>query len=81
MRGCSFRSTLGKWEEFKDERKNGICAFWGCDSLSQVTIPESVTEIGTQVFEECSRKLTICRKKGSYAEQYAKNNAIPFREI
>ncbi len=57
--------TLGSW------------AFSGCKRLEIIVIPESVTEIGKDVFRGCS-KLTIHAPAGSYAEQYAKENNIPF---
>lgn len=56
-------------------------AFGGCTSLEEAHIPASVTEMkGTGqsgVFTDCS-KLTIYAPAGSYAEQYAKDNGIPF---
>ena len=32
----------------------GLCAFYGCSSLTYVTIPNSVTSIGEQAFDGCS---------------------------
>ncbi len=65
-------------------------AFSGCSSLTSIYIPTSVTTIGTpadlvsintrfdpRAFIGCD-KLTIHAPAGSYAEQYAKENNIPF---
>ena len=57
--------TIGSW------------AFENCSSLEKVTIPRSVTSIGRGTFNGCP-KLTIYAPAGSYAEQYAKENNIPF---
>ena len=56
-------------------------AFNGCESLYSVTLPASLTEIGEDAFCGCSEDLTIHAPKGSYAEQYAKENDIPFEEL
>ena len=55
----------------------GWMAFAGCRKLKSITLDEKVTRIGEDAFVNC-RKLTIIGKAGSYAEQYAKNNNIPF---
>ncbi len=55
----------------------GSRAFDDCYSLEIVTIPKSVTSIGSSAFTGCS-KLTVHAPAGSYAEQYAKENNIPF---
>ena len=65
-------------------------AFSGCTGLTTIYIPASVTRIGSpanlasintrfdpRAFIGCD-KLTIRGKAGSYAEQYAKENNIPF---
>lgn len=57
--------------------KIGIGMFWGCDNLSNVTIPASVTSIEEDAFDLCD-KMTIHGAAGSYAETYAKVNNIPF---
>jgi len=54
----------------------GDCAFYGCGSLISVTIPASVTSIGDWAFE-CDN-LTLTVTEGSVAEQYAKQNGIPY---
>ena len=51
--------------------------FYNCIFLKSITIPDSVTEIAQAAFENCPN-LTIHAPAGSYAEQYAKENNIPF---
>lgn len=55
----------------------GGWAFNGCSNLKQVTIHQNVNKIHKMAFNDC-RNLTIHAPKGSYAEQYAKENNIPF---
>ena len=52
-------------------------AFYSCKSLTTVMIPGSVTNIRERTFTFCP-KVTIHAPAGSYAEQYAKENNIPF---
>ena len=41
--------------------KIGYCAFYDCDSLLEITIPESVSSFGNYVFEDCDnlKKVTM----------------------
>ncbi|MCL1795362.1 MAG: leucine-rich repeat domain-containing protein, partial [Clostridia bacterium] len=55
-------------------------AFWGCAGLNSVTIPESVISIGDDAFQECEN-LALIVTQGSFAEQYAKENEIPYEYI
>ena len=57
----------------------GVGAFYDCRSLSVIRIPESVCRIARRAFYRCE-KLTIHAPAGSYAEQYAKENRIPYRK-
>ena len=61
----------------KGVKEIGSFAFSGCTSLTSVTIPASVTKIGGWAFQGCEH-LTIHAPAGSYTEQYAKENHIPF---
>ncbi|MBR5971685.1 MAG: leucine-rich repeat protein [Paludibacteraceae bacterium] len=50
-------------------------AFEGCPSLRTIKIPSSVKYIGPDAFP---LDVTLLVEKGSYAEQYARNNGIDF---
>ena len=52
-------------------------AFNGCAKLKMIRIPNKTVKIGERAFDNCP-KLTIHAPAGSYAEQYAKENNIPF---
>lgn len=58
-----------------------ICyfAFSGCDSLTSIEIPTSVTEIAPIAFCMMPEGFTIIGEAGSYAEQYASENGITFQ--
>ena len=55
----------------------GAGAFISCDSLEHVFVPNSVQTIGEAVFIYCPN-LTLTVIPGSYAEQYAIDNNIPY---
>ena len=55
----------------------GRAAFFGCENLTSITIPDSVTNIGDYAFYGC-KDLIVHAPAGSNAEQYAKENNIPF---
>jgi hypothetical protein len=55
----------------------GDGAFEGCVSLTSMTIPNSVTTIGEDAFAGC-KELTLNVVAGSYTEQYARENNIPY---
>lgn len=55
----------------------GEWAFNACSLLTSVTIPESVTSIGNYTFSDCPA-LVIRGYLGSYAQQYAEENNMPF---
>lgn len=58
----------------------GDRAFYDCYALESVTIPASVGFIGEDVFTNC-QKLTLYLEKGSYAEEYAKENNLKYEYI
>lgn len=58
----------------------GAESFYEYDKLTSVTIPDGVTSIGEDAFL-CCDNLTIKVAPGSFAEQYAKDNQIPFTYI
>ena len=55
----------------------GTGAFERHSQITDLTIPASVTDIGWFAFDGCTN-MTIHAPAGSYAEQYAKENNIPF---
>lgn len=55
----------------------GDLAFEFCWDLTSVTIPSSVTAISRSAFDSC-KKLTLSVTQGSFAEEYAKENDIPY---
>ncbi|MBQ4560933.1 MAG: leucine-rich repeat domain-containing protein [Clostridia bacterium] len=58
----------------------GSNSFDTCIQLTSVTIPKSVTSIGADAFRNCHDLKIMCYE-GSYAEQYAQANSIPFEYI
>ena len=56
-------------------------ALKNCKKLEIVIIPESVTSIGNNCFSNSTSNLTIYGYSGSFAEQYAADNTIPFQSI
>lgn len=58
----------------------GAYCFANCPNLNTLTIPASVTKIGVRLVGLTYKdKITIITPKGSYAEQYAKKNGIPYK--
>lgn len=63
----------------------GERAFSDCLCLASITISGNVTSIGTDAFDSCgtfaASRFTIHAPSGSYAEEYAKENDIPFKAV
>ena len=55
----------------------GNYAFAECTGLTALAIPGNVTSIGESAFAGC-RNLTLTVKRGGYAENYARENGIPY---
>lgn len=71
---CFFLTSV----EFGPHLKTiGSKAFAGCVGLKKLDIPANVTFIDNTAFDGCTN-LTIYGVAGSYVEQYANNNGIPF---
>ena len=58
----------------------GEFAFAGCQQLSAVTIPESVTVIGSNSFWNCEN-LWLYVWDGSYAQRYAREHRMDFFDV
>ena len=54
-------------------------AFEYCSNLKKIILPESVESIGTDAFSGCNEEFTIYGYEGTYAQQYANENNIPFK--
>ena len=59
---------------------SGMTTF-NCVNLSAVAVPKGVNEIDTDVFDSGYDSLTVYGYSGSYIEQYAKENNVPFLPI
>ena len=59
----------------------GAEAFAVCENLKSIAIPENVRTIGVNAFSGTHPKFTLQCKRLSAAEQYARENNIPFQLI
>lgn len=55
-------------------------AFSGCTALNEIVMLDKVSTIEDEVFENHNSSLTIVGMKNSYAETYARNENITFKE-
>lgn len=55
----------------------GQYAFSGCESLQMISLPKTVESIGDAAFSECPA-LTIQVAKGSWAEQYCRDEGLNY---
>ena len=55
------------------------CAFYSMNNLRRIRMPSSLTAIHPFAFLDC-KQLTICAPAGSYAQDYAQKEHIPFEE-
>lgn len=65
----------GKVEEI------GSLAFADCPTLETVVIPDSVTSISEDAFENANENLVIYCNEGSYAQEYAAKNNIKYTTL
>lgn len=65
----------------KGVKEIGPFTFDLCQDLTTVTIPKTVTSIDEDAFYGCSKFSTVKGYKGSYAEEYAKENGLKFIPI
>ena len=59
----------------------GMYAFEYCSNLKKIILPESVESIGVDAFSGCNKEFTIYGYEGTYAQQYANENNIPFKLV
>lgn len=66
----------------KDSSITGIksYAFAYCPNLTRLTIPANITYVGKFAFDRCE-KLVVLAEQNSCAEEYAKENNIPFETV
>ena len=61
----------------KNLKSIGFGVFANCTSLEKIEIPDTVTEISDTSFDGCTN-LIMYVTAGSYAEEYARKNGIPY---
>ena len=56
-------------------REIGEVAFYKCNTLTAVALPEGLTSIGESAFEYCPDDFTLIVSRDSYARQYVIDNS------
>ena len=59
----------------------GNRAFWGCNMLDFIVIPDSVQSIGEDAFTGTDKQFIVQCSFGSYAEQYCRKNKIKYQLV
>lgn len=77
FRGCS---SLTEVTLPQSATRIWLEAFKDCENLKKVVIPSNVTDIASNAFEN-TPNVTIYGAAGSYAQEYAQKNNIPFALI
>ncbi len=79
----AFRSCIGLESiEIPSKVKTiGAYAFEKNNNLKKIILPQNIEYIGYNVFFECNEGFTIYGYEGTYAEQYANENDIPFELV
>ena len=75
---CSNIKEINLPEEVIEIERN---AFENCGNLKRIILPENVESIGTDAFSGCNEEFTIYGYEGTYAQQYANENNIPFKLV
>ena len=73
----AFCSNLTEVNIPKASKEIGLSSFFGCEQLTSLTVPAGVESIGEGAFNNCEQ-LTVNVQTGSAAEQYCRDNGIPY---
>ena len=56
--------------------ENGRLVHWESDGQDELIVPDGVSDIAEDAFDECGEKLTIVCGKGSAAEAFAQAHEL-----
>lgn len=79
MQGASTGTGSGGATSSAGLQKIGDQAFYGCPSLTTVTIPATVTDIGTQAFSDCPALTALNVTAGN--QRYVSNDGVLYEYI